>query len=166
MKVLKHLGIIAVALFLCLGLPSLFYLDLGALGGDAVDAVSGASLALPDQPSGEFVVLINTRRHPATLDEWSDFFREQPVGVIMEDITCTSADGDAAGIQMAERCQARLAENQMKLRRENGLLVVSRAENGLFDVIILSKEMTDAFDYSAVLERDDVAVITVEGGAE
>ena len=160
MKVLEHIGIILAALFLCLGLPALIYLP----KGDGVDAVSGASLNVPDQPSGEFVVILNRERH-AALEEWTDFFTEREVGVIMEDLSCTTASGDAAGLQLAQRCQARLAENQMSLRSENGVLLVSKAEQGLYDVVILSRETADAYDYSAVYARPDALVLTVEGGA-
>ena len=165
MKALKHIGIVLLGLFLCLVLPGLFYVDVGAvLSG--VDAVSGASMELPDQPSGEFVVIINRDKHPLTLDEWTDFFLENPVGVIWEDISVLAAASDPTGVQLAERYQVRLAENQMTLTKENGLLIVSRAENGLFDVIVLSKEMADAVDFSAVYARSDAAVITVRGAAE
>ena len=160
MKILEHIGIVALALLVCLGLPALIYLPRGG-----VDAVSSASLEVPDQPSGEFVVILNRGRHAAALDEWSDFFLEREVGVIMEDLSCMTAAGDVAGLQLARRYQARLAENQMTLRSENGVLVASRAENGLFDVIILSKEMADAFDYSSVYARPDALVLTVEGAA-
>ena len=160
MKILAHVGIVAAALLVSLCLPAYCYLR-----GDAgADAVSSASMDLPDQPSGEFVVILNKDRHPLTLDEWTAFFREEEVGVIMEDISCLTANGDAAGIQLARRYQARLAENQMKITTENGLLVVSRAENGLYDAVILSKELADAWDYSAVYEREDALVLTVSGG--
>ena len=163
MKALKHIGIVLVGLFLCLVLPGLFYVDVGAVLSGAIDAVSGASMDLPDQPSGQFVVIINRDRHPLTLDEWSSFFREEEVGVIMEDISCLAATSDPAGVQLARRYMARLAENQMVLTTENSLLVVSRAENGLYDVIVLSKEMADAVDFSEVYARGDAAVITVSG---
>ena len=166
MRALKHLGIVTLGLFLCLVLPGLFYIDVGALVSGAPDVVSGASMVLPDQPSGDYVVIINTQRHPLTLDEWTAFFQEREVGVIMEDISCLTAATDPTGTQLAQRYQARLAENQMTLRSENSLLVVSRAENGVFDVVILSREMADALDFSAVYARDDTAVIPVQGAME
>ena len=128
------------------------------------DAVSGASFTVPDQPSGEFVVILNRSRHSA-LEDWTSFFSEQEVGVIMEDLSCATVAGDAAGLQLAQRYQARLAENQMTLRRENGLLLVSKAEHGRYDVIILSKETADAFDYSAVCGDAGALVLTVGSGS-
>ena len=159
MKALEHIVIVAVALVLCLGLPAFLYLP----GSGGVDAVSGASLEAPDQPSGEFVVIVNRDRHTA-LREWADFFSEREVGVIMEDISCVTAAGDASGEQLARRYQARLAENQMRLRSENGVLAVSKAEKGLYDVLILSKEAAEAYDYSTVYARPEALVLTVEGG--
>ena len=166
MRALKHIGIVLLGLFLCLVLPGLLFADVGAVLSGAVDAVSGASMDLPDQPSGDFVVILNTSRHPLTIEEWTAFFQEREVGVIMEDISCMAAASDAAGVQLAQRYQVRLAENQMELTTENSLLVVSRAENGLFDVIVLSKEMAEALDFSAVYARGDAAVIEVKGAAE
>ena len=84
----------------------------------------------------------------------------------MEDISCLAAASDPTGVQLAQRYLVRLAENQMTLTAENSLLVVSRAENGLYDVIVISKEMADALDLSKVYERDDALVITVTGVTE
>ena len=160
-QLIGHIGIIAAGLFLCLVLPGLRYLP----AAGTADAVSSASMVVPDQPTGEFVVVLNRERHAATLDQWSDFFLEQPVDVIMEDVSCATVSGDPTGLQLAQRYQARLAENQMQLTGENGTLVVSKAEHGIFDAIILSKEAADAYDYSAVFARPDALVLIVEGGA-
>jgi len=162
MRVLKHLGVILLALFITLGLPSLFYVDIG--GNAETDAVSSASLAMPEQPSGEFLVLLNTEKHALTRADWEDFFSERPVDVIMEDIACMTVRGDTAGEQLAERYRARLAENQMTLWREDGTLLASRADNGLFDVIVLSREMADVLTFSTSFAREDVLVIPVHGG--
>lgn len=129
--------------------------------GQEVDAVSGSSLVIPDQPGGTFYVLLNTKRHPVTAAEWDDFFSEREVGVIMEDVECFVSRGDAPGRELADRYKARLAENQMRVKTEDGTLIASRAENGLFDVIILSKEAEAAYDYSKVFLRDEVLVIPV-----
>lgn len=161
MKLLKHAAVIFMALGLCLGLPCAVYLPARAGGADAV---SSASLEIPDRPSGAFVVLLNRERHPLTAGEWSDFFLEKPVGVIMEDISCLTAEGDAAGLELARRYQARLAEHQMLLREVNGTLLVSKAEQGIFDVIVLSKEAAEAYGYSAAMARHDALALTVEGG--
>ena len=164
MKYVRHIAFVLAALFVTLGLPALLLFDVGAMiSGVEADSVSGASLDLPDQPSGEFLVLVNRTKHPDTLSAWTDFFSEQPVEVIMEDISCITLDGDAAGKQLARRYQARLAENQMSIRQEDPVLTASRGEWGLFDVIILSREMADGYRFETVYSSPEVAVIAVKG---
>lgn len=157
----RHYIISLGILILILGLPAIYYYDIPALIRGEADTVSSASMEIPDQPSGNFVVLVNKSRHPDTLEEWTSFFTEKEVGVIMEDISCLVVKGDVTGNELAGRYQARLAENQMSVRSEDGTLLVSRAENALFDVIILSEEMADAYGYNEVYMRDDVLSISI-----
>ena len=168
MKPLNHGEIIAASLLVFLGIPSFYYAkDLQALyGGGDTDAVAGASLEIPDQPSGEYVVLLNRERHEKALQEWTDFFQEKPVGVIFEDLECITAAGDASGRQMAERYQARLAENQMTLREENSLLAASKAQWGVCDVMVFSKEMADALQLDTVYDNPELCVIPVTGSED
>lgn len=166
MKALKHILCIAVGLLVFFVMPGLLFGDLPALVSGGPDAVSGASMEIPDTPSGEYVVLINRDRHSLTMEDWRAFFEERPVGVIMEDISCLLVQGDASGKQLAERYLARLAANQMTLKEENSLLVVSRAENGQFDVVILSKEMADAVDFSAACSASFTETVEVKGGSQ
>ncbi len=161
MNIVKHAAVILTALFVTLGIPALFYADAASSAG--TDGMSGASLELPEQPSGQFVVLLNRDRHPETVESWTAFFSEEPVDVIMEDISCLTTKGDETGQQLAERYQARLAENQMSIRREDPVLTASRAENGLFDVIVLSAEAAEAYQFSSVYEQEAVTVIPVIG---
>jgi len=166
MNVIRHLVVILAALFVTLGIPALVYVDVGALFTGAVtDGVTGASLEIPDQPSGQFVILLNREKHPNTQALWADFFTDQPVDVIMEDLRCMTARGDVSGIQLANRYQARLAENQMTIRQENGTLVASRLENDLFDGIILSKEFADACQLD-LENTETILVIPVKGAAQ
>ena len=166
MKKLLHGCIVLVLLFAFLGIPALAYREQAAalLSGDP-DAVSSASLEIPDSPSGSFVVLLNRERHPDTEREWIDFFTEQPTGVIFEDLDCIVIDADSAGIELAERYRARLAENQVTVKHENGLLAVSKAQWGVFDVMILSDEIAKVYGLSEQTLLETVTVIPVEGGA-
>lgn len=68
------------------------------------------------------------------------------------------------GILLAERMQAQLPENQMRLRSENPTLLVSKAEAGYIDVAVFSKEMADALKLKSSGQLEGVAVITVKGG--
>lgn len=160
---MDHLLFSLTLLFLILGTPAVFFADWGPVLNSGVDAVTGASLEVPDSPSGNFYVLMNKAYRHGTLPEWQDFFTEQPVGVIFEDISCQVLAGDVTGKQLAERYQARLAENQMKLRPEpNSLLLSAKIENGFFDVSIVSQEIADALNLNKVFKSDDILVIPIQ----
>lgn len=161
-----NLASAAAAALLCIVLPGALFTNAPAMLLGNVDATSSASIAIPDQPSGEYVVLIQSGLHSQTMKEWELFFTEQPVDVIMEDIHCFVDQSDAAGQEMADRYRLRLAENQMKITRENGTLLVSKAENGLFDVIVLSKEMAETQGYEKAIARNDVKTLMIEGTEE
>lgn len=164
MKAIRHILCIAAGLLVFFVLPGFLTGNLSVLTGSAADAVTGASMEVPDSPSGEFYVLLNRDRHALSLEDWRSFFEEKPVGVIMEDISCLAVQGDTAGRQLADRYLARLAANQMSLKEENSLLVVSRAESGQFDVIIVSKEMAEAIGFETAMGRSFTETIAVEGG--
>ena len=147
MKTLKHLFIVAVVLFLIVGVPFMMtdYWR-GLLSSDEADAVSSPSVVI-DKPSGNYIVLINTRLHKdkEKLNQWIDFFSGKETDIIFEDIACTVAEGDAMGIEMADSFRSKLPENQMKIKKEEAVLVVSRAEEGKFDVLLMSKEFANSY---------------------
>lgn len=160
---MKHLLFSVLLIFCILGIPVVFFADWRAVLHSGVDAVTGASLEVPDSPSGNFYVLMNKAYRHDTLEEWQDFFTEQPVGVIFEDIRCQVFAGDVTGKQLAERYQARLAENQMKLHSEsNSLLLSAKIENRYFDVAIVSNEIADALNLEKVFQSNDILVIIVQ----
>ena len=161
-KILKHAAITAILLFLLAAFPVLTTFDIGG-AASADDAVSSASLVLPDEPSGDFVVLMNTALHADTIGDWETFFTHEDFVVIFEDIQCITAAGDAAGQQMAERFQAELPENQMLLRTEDGTLLASKIEAGYFDTAVLSAEMAELLGIPAE-DTDIVTAIRVTGG--
>jgi len=160
-RIIAHaLGTVA-AVFLLAVLPALTQLPLP--GKKTVDAVSSASLQLPEQPSGAFYVLLKTSLHTDTLDDWRQFFTGESLPVIFEDIRCAVAEGDASGVQLAERFQAQLPENQMRLRTENPTLLVSKIEAGRLDVAVLSREMAEALKLQPETLQG-VTVFEVTGG--
>ena len=162
LRALGHAGAVAAALMLLIGWPLLANFDFRK-ANDGLDAVSQASLALPDQPSGEFLLLIRTSLHEDTLDAWRAFFTDaEDFEVIFEDVSCLAAAADAPGRQLAERYQAQLPENQMRLRWEDPTLLASKAEAGYIDVAVFSREMADALKLSP---GPDVTVIEIGGGA-
>lgn len=135
-----HAGLVILILGLLAVVPVATHFDVFGGGNDA-DAVSQASVVIPDQPSGEYLVLINAERHEDTLDEWEAFFTGDELAVIFEDISVLTARGDTPGEQMAERYMAQLPENQMTMRSEDATLLVSKVEAGYFDVAVFSAEM-------------------------
>ena len=145
-----------------LGVPSAVYLDL--FSGKAPDAVSQASMKLPDQPSGDFIVLIKTSLHEDTIGDWCSFFNDD-YAVIFDDISCTVAQGDAGGLQLAQRYQAQLPENQMTIREENAALLVSKAEAGYIDVAVFSREMADMLGLAPKEDLDGITVLEISGGS-
>ena len=157
---IKHILFIAAGAFLILGLPFLGS-DYFKNMTDGVDAVSGASLII-DKPSGEYVVLINRDFHKneENLALWHHFFRGEEVSYIFEDISCSVAAGDAGGQEMARSFQSRLPENQMRIRSEDATLLLSRADHGKFDVIVLSKEFAEGYSADTAY-RDNVDVIVL-----
>ena len=165
MKAVRHIAVIGTALFLMLGLPTAMYVDISALfqAEEKVDAVASASLPLPEQPSGEFVVLFNRTKHRDTISHWQLFFSGGDAGVIMSDVDCRVAEADSTAMQLARRYQLRLPENQMQLKPENGLLLISKAEAGLFDAIVMSKEMADHYQVATLSGQPDILFFSVKG---
>ena len=53
----------------------------------------------------------------------------------------------------------------MTVRTINPTLLASRADAGVYDVVIVSEEMADALTLSTAYERVETAVITVRGDA-
>lgn len=155
--------IILAALFVLEGLPVLStgYIQ-NKLSG--VDAVSAATVII-DQPSGAYVVLINKDRHlnADNLETWQTFFKGEEIGILFEDISCTVADMDVSGLDMAQSFQSRLPENQMTLRKEDITLMLSKASCGLFDVIMMSKEVYDAYGAAAITDDEKMVIIEEEG---
>ena len=155
--------IILAALFVLAGLPVLStgYIQ-NKLSG--VDAVSAATVII-DQPSGAYVVLINKDRHlnADNLETWQTFFKGEEIGILFEDISCTVADMDVSGLDMAQSFQSRLPENQMTLRKEDITLMLSKASCGLFDVIMMSKEVYDAYGAAVITDDERMVIIEEEG---
>lgn len=118
----------------------------GLLSPNDVDAVSSPSVVI-DKPSGNYIVLINTALHKdkKKLDEWIAFFSGEETDIIFEDIACTVAEGDSKGLEMAKSFQSKLPENQMKIKEEEAILVVSRAEEGKFDILLMSKDFANSY---------------------
>ena len=158
-----HVCIVAAATLLILGLPfsqSESFANL--VNPSDVDAVSSASTIL-DAPSGSYVVFINASLRPdeKSLQTWTDFFEGREISFIFEDISCMVASGDAPGLEMAKSYQSRLPENQMKLTSVDATLMLSKAEYGRFDFIVMSKEAADAYSALELAGHEGVVMLEV-----
>ena len=81
----------------------------------------------------------------------------------MSDVDCRVAQSDTSAMQLARRYQLRLPENQMQLKAENGLLLISKAEVGLFDAIVMSKEMAERYQVATLSQQPDILFFSVKG---
>ncbi|MBR1865774.1 MAG: hypothetical protein IJ801_04640 [Lachnospiraceae bacterium] len=169
MKIWKHVVIILTTLFCMLGIP-LLYSGYPAvwLGKNSVDALSSASVIV-EQPSGEYLVFVNRNRHrdEEALQTWIDFFEGREISWIFEDISCCVAKGDHGGLGMAQSYQSRLPENQMTVRQEDAVLMLSKAEAGRYDVIVMSKEAAEAYHAQTLCQDTDTEMLTlnIAGGS-
>ena len=132
---------------------------------DSPDAVSSATsqIVSAEDMSGKYMVFINREPHDqsGTTEDWKKFFSfSDDVPLIMEDITCKVAQFDSQGLDVAFKYQARLPENQMKIEQEAGVMLLSKAELGRFDVIIMSEAA--AKSYSAQTLYDIEKVLTIK----
>ncbi|MFC2821281.1 MAG: hypothetical protein ACTTJW_04805 [Sphaerochaeta sp.] len=163
----RHTAIVILGLTVLLGIPFILT-DYGRnlIFRGNVDLIGSATVIL-DKPSGRYFVLINSDMHKdkEKLDFWVDFFGGGDVSFIFEDIHCSVARGDTGALDMANSFRSRLPENQMSLKIEDSVLLLSRADNGKFDIIVMSSEFAERNKaFSAV--RDNVILIDVNDKEE
>lgn len=157
----RLLSVILFASLLCGVLTATGSIKWDKASPDAVSSATARGVSAEDM-KGKYVVLINKRLHvrAGTTEAWIKFFSfDGDAPLIMEDIVCKTADTDPEGIEIAEKYRARLPENQMKLRTEAGVMLLSKAETGRFDVVILSESAARLYAAQTMYERDDTAVI-------
>ena len=97
--------------------------------------------------TGEDVVMINKAMHTdgKKLDDWVRFFEGGDVTYIFEDICCSVPVQDAGAVEMAQSFRSRLPENQMRIEEADVTLLLSRADEKKYDILILSKDIAEAF---------------------
>jgi hypothetical protein len=164
-SVFKHTLLVLMGVMLLLGLPFLTTDYAQSLIAGTVDAISSASVFI-DQPSGNYIVLINRTMHinQENLDTWVRFFSGEEISYLFEDISCSVISGDSGALTMAQSFQSRLPEKQMSVQTENATLLMSRADCGKYDIVILSREFAESYDASTI-EDGDAVVIHVIGGS-
>lgn len=165
MKIWKHILVDTAVLAMLLTAPVLTS-DYGRAVVAGTDAVSSATVII-DAPSGDYLVLLNLEKHPDMENRqfWLDFFSGAEVTYCFEDISCLVARSDSSALTMAQSLQSRLAEHQMTIRTEDMTLLLSKADYGKFDVIILSKEMAEHY-HAQTAVRSGVTDILVRDTQE
>ncbi len=154
-RVLVHVLCDLLVITLALGIPVL-------LSGQRNDAVSSASVVAA--PSGEFLILLNL--DALTEDTfWMDFCSGQDVDFCFEDISCTVGTNDTASLQMAQSLQSRLSERQFTIRQEDMTLMLSKADHGKFQVMILSKELAEQYHADSAIHGNVKALHTGQEAA-
>jgi hypothetical protein len=165
---IMHTGIVLAGVFLLLGIPFFTTDYFRQLIRQDTDAVSSASVII-DQPSGEYIVLINREMHDdeENLDTWLRFFNGEEISYLFEDISCSVIASDTGALTMAQSFQSRLPEKQMSIQTEDATLLMSRADQGKYDIIILSKEFAKSYD-ATTAEGEKTALINIisEGESE
>ena len=152
MRVAGHIGTVVALLLAFFAVPAwLGGVNVAALAAGGTDLVSSATV-IQEAPSGTFTIFVNRDYHTdeSVLALWRDFLAGRDVPLIMEDVSCVAVEGDAAGIDMANSLASRLPANQMKVRVENGVLALSKAEAGRFDMLVMSDEAAARFDAQAL----------------
>jgi hypothetical protein len=157
------MGIVLAGVFILLALPFFTTDYFKNRLKNETDAVTSASVII-DKPSGEYLVLINRLMHTneENLDTWIRFFDGGEISYLFEDISCSVISADSGALKMAQSFQSRLPEKQMSIQTEDASLLMSRADFGKFDIIVISKEFADAYDISTIFDAGTDNTVLIE----
>ena len=163
---LKHAGITLASISMLVLIPVFSHFS-PSIGEAEVDAESGASIELPDTPSGNFYILLKESFvKDDSMTDWKSFFladENETLPVLFDNVHCIVAEGDVFAQQLAERYQAILSPNQMKISSEDPTLFISKAETGHMEMAILSADMAKALEFSSEQKIDSIELLTVSG---
>ena len=137
------------------------YINRSSDSPDAVSSATAQPVSAGDM-SGKYIVFINRGLHDkaGTTGDWEQFFSfTDDVPLIMEDITCKVAQLDSEGLDTARKYQARLPENQMKIEQEAGVMLLSKAELGRFDVMIMSEAAAKSYSAQTLYDKENILTI-------
>ena len=137
------------------------YINRSSDSPDAVSSATAQPVSAGDM-SGKYMVFINRGLHDkaGTTGDWEKFFSfSDDVPLIMEDITCKVAQFDSEGLDTARKYQARLPENQMKIEQEAGVMLLSKAELGRFDVMIMSEAAAKNYSAQTLYDKENILTI-------
>jgi len=127
-----------------------------------IDAISSASVII-DKPSGDYVVYINKelRKKEENNTIWKEFFESKDIPIIFEDIKCQIILGDKGAYELAQSFQSRLPQNQMSIEVMDGTFLVSKADSGRYDILIMSKEFYEAYRAESIAENTNSEIVFI-----
>lgn len=165
-RVLLNVCIVLVVLALLIGVPftqSALFQQLTADQAAAPDPSAEAPDAEASSASGEFLVFINCDFHAdeAQLAAWQAFFAGEKGSVPSETASLSVAEGDAAAYAQAQAYQSQLPKDQLAVRQEGPITLLSKAEGGCFDMLLMSREMADVFHGENVLNYQGASMFVV-----
>ena len=137
------------------------YINRSSDSPDAVSSATAQPVSAGDM-RGKYIVFINRGLHDkaGTTGDWEKFYSfTDDVPLIMEDITCKVAQLDSEGLDTARKYQARLPENQMKIEQEAGVMLLSKAELGRFDVMIMSEAAAKSYSAQTLYDKENILTI-------
>lgn len=162
LRIVKHIAVCLAVVLLLAVVPFALAGGFAKISGEP-DAVSSASVVI-EKPSGSYTVLINRDRHKSESDlaAWHKFFSGGEFEIIFDDIECVTLGGDTGALTLAQSFMSRLPENQMKVTSGDAVLTLSKAENGRFDMMIVSAEAAEKYGIADIYDGKNVDVIAVE----
>ena len=162
LRIMKHIAVCLAGVLLLAVVPFALAGGFAKISGEP-DAVSSASVVI-EKPSGSYTVLINRDRHKSESDlaAWHKFFSGGEFEIIFDDIECVTLGGDTGALTLAQSFMSRLPENQMKVTSGDAVLTLSKAENGRFDMMIVSAEAAEKYGVLDIYDGKNVDVIAVE----
>lgn len=164
----KHIIVVASALLVLYGIPfTKTGMFRSLVSGKGLDAISAATTIL-DAPSGDYIVMINKdrQRDKEKLTAWENFFQEKDYGLLFDDAVLSAANGDVGGIDMARRYQSRLSKNQMKLHVEDPVLMLSKADAGRIEFMVMSKEASETYHADHALKQPEMEILNIHSEPE
>jgi hypothetical protein len=135
--------------------------DVLALIEPATGRLVSSATQVTDAPSDSFTILINKNLHtdPTIYGRWLDLLSGRDTGLITEDATASVLAGDESGLMMAQSLASRLPARQLTVCEENPVIGISKAREGVFDILVMSDEMAESVRADELYRFDWVGVV-------
>ncbi len=165
--VCRHIFLVFLGVFLLLGVPFIctdfFRTNFISSNTDTVSSASG----LIEAVSGDYLVLVNGKYHrdEGQLEEWKRFFLGEENTIIQDTAVCSVGSSDPGAQTLAESFCSRLGKDQMRIQISDPFLLFSRSDHRLFDVVIMSREFAESFNFREP-SGENIVRIRLTGGSK